>query len=251
MERKNLAVSLKAETEGSVKAVFSTLNVIDKDGDVTLPGAFSEERVNIAAWGHNWGDLPSGDGVIKEQGEEAIFEGAFYLGTPQGDATYQTLKQRYERGFTQEWSYGFSVEESDFGTFQGKDVRFLKKLKVYEVSPVLVGAGEGTRTLGMKGLTFSDQIDQAQAAWPDLVERCKELASLRAKEGRVLSAANRTRIASLVETVRTSLVELDELLDATDPQKSQRLIDAAFLDYQEFLFRQATSGRQLGEIPRV
>lgn len=49
MERKNLAVSLKAETEGSVKAVFSTLNVIDKDGDVTLPGAFSEERVNIAA----------------------------------------------------------------------------------------------------------------------------------------------------------------------------------------------------------
>ena len=53
MEHKALPVTFKADSEGVVQAVFSTLNVIDKDGDVTMPGAFSEERVNIAAWGHN------------------------------------------------------------------------------------------------------------------------------------------------------------------------------------------------------
>lgn len=237
MEHKRLALSLKADQPGSFRAVFSTLNVIDKDGDVTLPGAFEAEApVNIAAWGHNWGDLPSGDGTIAEQGDEAIVEGAFYLGTPQGDATYETLKQRFDRGMTQEWSYGFQVVESDFGTFQGREVRFLKRLKVYEVSPVMVGAGENTRTLGVKGLPYLEQIDTVQAAVVDLVQRSQELASLRAKEGRVLSATNRTRIASLVETVRSSLVELDELLDATDPEKGRRLVDEAFLGYQQFLF---------------
>lgn len=238
MEHKSLALALKADTPGSFRAVFSTLNVIDKDGDVTLPGAFeSGAPVNVAAWGHNWGDLPSGDGHIKESGEEAIIDGAFYLGTPQGDATYETLKQRFERGsVTQEWSYGFQVVESDFGTFEGQEVRFLKRLKVFEVSPVMVGAGENTRTLGVKGLPYLEQIDAVQAAVGDLVQRSQELASLRAKEGRVLSATNRTRIASLVDTVRNSLVELDELLDATDPEKGQRLVDEAFLGYQQFLF---------------
>lgn len=237
MEHKTLALELKADEPGSVRAVFSTLNVIDKDGDVTLPGAFGEQMVNIAAWGHNWGDLPSGDGKISEQGTDAIFAGSFYLGTPQGDTTYQTLKQRFDRGVVaQEWSYGFSVLESDFGKFLGQDVRFLKKLKVFEVSPVMVGAGENTRTLDMKGMTYQDHGDEVLAALSAYVERSKELAALRAKEGRLLSAANRERLVSLAETVRKSLTELEGLLDATDPGKGQRLVDQAFLAYQQFLF---------------
>lgn len=244
LERKNLAVTLKADTEGSVQAVFATLNVIDKDGDVTVPGAFQPEPVNIAAWGHNWGDLPSGDGAIKEVGDEAIFEGAFYLGTPQGDATYQTLKQRFERGFTQEWSYGFSVEESDFGTFQGREVRFLKRLKVYEVSPVLVGAGEHTRTLDMKGfsnLSFDNHISEVRAAFDDLVERAKERVALRAaKEGRVLSAANRERLSSLLSALAQAQDEIKSLLDSTDPEKGLR---EAEQEYLRFVRQLAVIGR--------
>jgi hypothetical protein len=240
LEHKTLALQLKAETPGSFRAVFSTLNVIDKDGDVTLPGAFEKDApVNIAAWGHNWGDLPSGDGKIAEEGEEAIIAGAFYLGTPQGDATYETLKQRFERGtIDQEWSYGFQVVESDFGTFQGREVRFLKRLKVFEVSPVMVGAGENTRTLDVKGMTFTDHGDEVASALSAFVERTKSRADFRAKEGRVLSAANRIRLAALVEQMATARQELAELLDATDPEKGQREIEHVYL---EFMRNQALS----------
>jgi HK97 family phage prohead protease len=237
LEHKALTLQLKQEKPGEFRAVFSTLNVVDKDGDVTLPGAFEKGApVNISAWGHNWGSLPSGDGSIDEQGEEAIVEGAFYLGTPQGDTTYQTLKQRFDRGkVVQEWSYGFNVIESDFGIFDGRDVRFLKKLKVFEVSPVMVGAGENTRTLGVKGMPFLTQVDQVQAAMADLLDRSKELASLRAKEGRVLSAANRTRLSSLIESMGTAMAELRELLDATDPEKGRREVEQLFLESQRIL----------------
>jgi len=231
LERKNLTVILKAEDEGSVKAVFSTLNVIDKDGDVTLPGAFGDQVVNIAAWGHNWGDLPSGDGVIHEAKNEAVFEGSFYLGTPQGDATYQTLKQRHERGFSQEWSYGFDVLDAEPGIFDGKDVRLLKKLKVYEVSPVMVGAGEHTRTLAVKSLDQeSNELVAAVSDAQELVaafgSRMKVNAELRQKSGRSISAANRARIASVSDALEGLLGEIRGLIEVDDEPKGESEAEA-------------------------
>jgi hypothetical protein len=156
MDRKLLGhgsarVSFKDEASGSISVVFSTLNVIDKDGDVTLPGAFANgARVNLAAFGHNWGTWPWGDAVIRANDIEAIADGAAYLSTPQGSQAYKTLKERHDRAMPQEWSYGFDVLDAEFGTFNGQNVRFLKRLQVHEVSPVLLGAGEDTRTLDVK-----------------------------------------------------------------------------------------------------
>ena len=66
-------LELKQEgDQGLVRAVFATLNVIDEDGDVTLPGAFGEQSVKLASWGHNWGELPVGRGRIFE--EEVLVE---------------------------------------------------------------------------------------------------------------------------------------------------------------------------------
>ena len=36
------SVTVKAADKGEVSAVFSTFNVIDKDGDLTLPGAIKD-----------------------------------------------------------------------------------------------------------------------------------------------------------------------------------------------------------------
>jgi hypothetical protein len=51
----------------------------------------------------------------------------------------------------QEWSYGFKVLESEEGEFEGRQVRFLKKMQVFEVSPVMQGAGVETMTVAIKG----------------------------------------------------------------------------------------------------
>jgi hypothetical protein len=57
----NVKVRVKDAAQGLVEAVFSTFNVIDSDGDVTLPGAFEEGApARVSAYGHtSWdGKLP-------------------------------------------------------------------------------------------------------------------------------------------------------------------------------------------------
>lgn len=145
-------VEIKSEDRGEFSAVFSTFNVVDSDGDVTLPGAFTEgEEVLVSSYGHtSWqGALPVGKGRIRATKSEAIVDGQFFLDTTQGRDTFQVVKAL---GANQQWSYGFDVVESEPGKFAGASVKFLKKLKVHEVSPVLIGAGVNTRTLAVKAL---------------------------------------------------------------------------------------------------
>lgn len=139
---------------GEFSAVFSTFNVIDHDQDVTLPGAFSDgQKVRISYWGHRWHDLPVGRGVVHADDEKAWVDGMFFLDTEAGMETYKTVKNLAE---LQEWSYGFDIIESKSGQFEGDDVRFLSKMTVHEVSPVLLGAGIGTQTVAIKGTSQED-----------------------------------------------------------------------------------------------
>lgn len=143
-------IELKADSDetGEFRAVFSTFNVIDHDRDVTIPGAFHDgQKVRVSYWGHRWQDLPVGRGVIGQDEEKAWIDGRFFLDTEAGRETYRTVKNL---GELQEWSYGFDIEESEYGTFEGEHVQFLRSLEVFEVSPVMLGAGIGTGTTDIK-----------------------------------------------------------------------------------------------------
>lgn len=143
-------VEIKDADQGSVAAVFATLDAIDSDQDVTVAGAFEDgASVRISAYGHqSWtGALPVGKGTIRVVGKEAILDGQFFMDTTAGRDTFTVVK---ELGVLQEWSYGYDPVEFSFGEQDNQQVRFLQKLKVYEVSPVLLGAGIGTRTLTAK-----------------------------------------------------------------------------------------------------
>ncbi|NUK01781.1 hypothetical protein [Streptomyces lunaelactis] len=147
-------LELKSTSTGEIEAVFASLNCIDHDGDVTLPGAFEGGApVVISAFGHQvWqGALPVGAGTIHEVGNEAILRGKLFLNTTGGRDTWTTLKELSTDGPGVQFSYGYSVLDSERGTFHGESVRFLKRLKTHEVSPVLQAAGVGTRVLSMKG----------------------------------------------------------------------------------------------------
>lgn len=144
--------------KGTVTAVFATFNVVDHDGDVTLPGAFEDgAEVRISAWNHaSWsGAMPVGKGTIHQTDTEAILDGQFFLNTTAGRETFEVVKELGDLG---EWSYGFDVEKNSFGKFEDRDVQFLEKLKTHEVSPVLLGAGIGTRTLATKGKQLSSDL---------------------------------------------------------------------------------------------
>jgi len=161
LARKQLShVEIKDAAKGDVSAVFATFNVRDSDGDVTLHGAFEEGApVVISSYNHtSWGgNRPVGKGRIRTTKAEAILDGRFFLDTVDGRETFAVVKGLAESGLG-EWSYGFDIEDADSGTFNGEDVQFLRRLKVFEVSPVMRGAGINTRTLAVKALTDPEEL---------------------------------------------------------------------------------------------
>lgn len=152
MEKKTISVEIKNESEGVVRARFAKLGVKDLDGDVTERGAFGEQMVKVSSFNHSsWGNgLPVGVGEVHEDGDDAIAELRFFMDTTHGRDHFETVKGLGDLG---EWSYGFDVEQSREPTEEERQNgirRVLQKLKVFEVSPVLRGAGVGTQTLGVK-----------------------------------------------------------------------------------------------------
>lgn len=151
MNTKSLRVEVKDAVKGEVTCHFARYNVKDHDGDVTLPGAFEDgAEVTGSAYGHkSWeGEKPVALGTIYTVGDEVAADLQFFMDTIDGAETFKTVKNMKHR---QEWSYGFDILEYSYGEFEGEQVRFLKKLRVHEVSPVLLGAGIGTRTTSVKG----------------------------------------------------------------------------------------------------
>lgn len=211
-------VGLKELNEqGEFIATIAKFNNVDLDGDVTVPGAFPEgKRVQIAQWGHNWGDLPYGVAELRQAGDEQQAHGKFNLETTHGRDAYHTVKMGAD---IQEWSYGFQIVEAEYGEYNGQEVRFLKRLDVAEISPVMRGAaGPGmTRVEEIKNapLTFDEQTAMTLAAVAAFVERATSLADLRAKSGRRISAANAERITRVHSGIAEIMPELEELLALT------------------------------------
>lgn len=224
MDSKSLArVEIKDETKGEVEAVFATLNVKDKDDDVTVPGAFTEgQQVVISSYNHkSWeGALPVGKGTVHEVGDAAIFKGQFFMNTQAGKDTFEVVKQLGDR---QEWSYGFNVDESEQGEHEGKSARILKKMTVFEVSPVMRGAGVGTRTTYAK--SFGDELTETVDAVKAAVKSASRVAALRADKGKELSKVTKARLdelADAVEELKALLTTEEVTEDKTDYQAELR-----------------------------
>ena len=144
---------IKSEDRGEVVAVVATLGVVDKDGDVILPGAFPPggSRVKLSGYGHDVvteGAAPVGKGMVYEEDGRAIFKGQFFMSTQRGREAFHTTK---ELGAEGEWSFGFpkAVKTADLtDEWRTKGARrIIAGLMPIEASPVFVGAGWGTGTL--------------------------------------------------------------------------------------------------------
>lgn len=214
---------LKLDESGHIVLAFAQLNVVDADRDVSLPGSFPQKAVPMSAYGHtSWdGALPTGKGSIREAGEWAVFEGDFFMDTEQGRNTYNTVKAM---GELQEYSYGLKPLKHSYGTKDGVNVRFIEQQDVFEVSPVLKGAGVSTHTMSIKsGGPGPDTPYAEHAAWvlgvvKAFSDRTTDRAEWRAKEGRNLSEANREALDEIVKGLGLSMDELRTLLAETQPR---------------------------------
>jgi hypothetical protein len=183
-------LDVKDEAKGEVEAVIATLNTVDRDGDVILSDAIkSGSRVILSSYGHNTvgslfgdgGTFPAGKGKIIIDENKAVFQGHTFMDMQIGRDTLSMLKHM---GADQEWSFGFRVIGSEVPdeTWRKRGAeRILTKLDCFEVSPVLIGAGVGTRTVSAKAADEEAAQAKAEREAVEEKERQDAAAALEAK----------------------------------------------------------------------
>jgi HK97 family phage prohead protease len=248
----NVAAEFKTATleaseqdgSGQIKAVFSTFDVIDADGDILRKSAFTEQPIPLC-WSHDW-SRPIGKGHIRVEPTRAVFDGSFFMNTVDGANAYEICKAMSD---LQEFSYGFRVVESKQIKHEGRAAREITKIDVFEVSAVLKGASVGTHILAIKGNERMDEEEgRVLADLADYMARVKSLADLRAKEGRALSTQRRTRLEQMRDVLSNGLEELNRLLEETTPRSAddESESDGAKQIRQIELDHLALSARALG-----
>lgn len=174
-QRKSFSTQIKlGDKPGSFSAKVATLNVVDSDGDVVLPGALDGQSVSILP-AHDSGSVSLGKAVYEERGDDLVVVGKFNLGVAAGKDWHEAIKFDLKNGDpVQEWSWDYlpttgpNGEPGAFaGQHEGQEVRFLAHLDSKEVSPVLRGASVGTRTLSAKS---AHKTETSDAVWDEGAE---------------------------------------------------------------------------------
>ncbi len=217
-ERKTIELK-KLDDDGTGLAQIATLSAIDHDGDTYAKGAFGKQDVIILA-GHSWAGVPLGKGSIYEEGDHAFAKFKLNLESTAGKEWHQALKFDMAEGAKPltEWSYGFKVLESAEEVRDGKAVRVLEKLDVFEVSPVVKGAGVGTHTVDVKGR--SEFLTDADAVL-DFAER---LAAERKAEGKPFRQAWLMQLKEMQARLEHLLADITKTEDPGDPAEAEALL---------------------------
>ncbi len=255
------------DVDGTVEAVFSKFNEVDSDNDVVLPNSIKSgygDKGVVMCWGHDWKQI-IGKGKIEQDTEKAVFKGTFNLNTNAGKEAYETVKAMSD---LQQWSFGFEVKDSEMGIYkkdngEEKEVRYLKDLKVWEVSPVMVGANQNTYTMAIKdgkdkiddydtefeevvdekqntGLRFAEEVDNLLIKMTTLVIRAKELTALRLGKNKQLSDNSVDELSKLKDALEDMHQDIDTLLRVgSDSYEQVEVIDEEF-DVNE-LFRETSN----------
>jgi HK97 family phage prohead protease len=151
------------EAQGIVECFVAGIGNKDSVGDIIVSGAFNESlrrRKPRVVWGHNWNEpigkvleiyeVPKNDprlpGKMKAAGIGGMYARVqFNLKSERGRQAFADVAFFGEE---QEWSIGYKTLEADFDP--QRQANILKKLELYEVSPVLHGANQLTGTISIK-----------------------------------------------------------------------------------------------------
>lgn len=157
------------EALGVVECFVAGIGNKDSVGDIIVPGAFTESlkrRKPRVVWGHNWNEpigkvlemyeVPPSDPRLPIKMRAAGIGGLyakvqFNLKSERGRQAFADVAFFGEE---QEWSIGYKTLDADFDPQRQANV--LKKVELYEASPVLHGANQLTGTISIKSVENQD-----------------------------------------------------------------------------------------------
>lgn len=111
--------------------------------------------------------------------------------------------------FAPNWAEAATAQAEEWLQSDRSDSFYLKS-----VFDALTSEDEGARAASK----FSDHLEVVLAAAREVTERAKQIQELRVKAGRVLSEANRTRLAKLLDSLQTCAGDIEALLGETEPK---------------------------------
>lgn len=199
--------------EGQFTAYASVFGNVDSYGDKVIKGAFAEDlkawkksgNPIPLLWGHDMQDPFSNIGHLvdaKEDDHGLLVTGQLDLESPKAMQVYRLIKGRR----VNQMSFAYDVLERALVEKDNEYFVELKKLHLYEVSVVPIGANSETEILSVK---------QARQLVLDV------------KAGRVLSAKNENALRTAYESIGGVLAALDSTDSDSEKASGKDRSDAA------------------------
>lgn len=191
--------------EGQFAAYASVFGNKDSYGDIVMPGAFSDTLSEWKSsgnyipllWGHDFslhGDIGYVvDAVEDEKG--LLVTAQLDLEDADGQKAYRRIKGRR----VNQMSFAYDVIDGGFEKSGDEEFYALRKLKLHEVSVVMVGANQETEILAVKSAQDARALAEG------------------IKAGRTLSAKNESAIREAVGSLNSVLSSLDAQNSAAAP----------------------------------
>jgi uncharacterized protein len=190
--------------EGQFEALVSVMGNKDAYGDVVMPGAFDDTLAEWKAsgnpipviWSHGYNDLSNHIGYLVDAAQKTVDgkTGLWVKGQldvsadPEDAVARKAAKLLRGKRVTQ---FSFSYDVLDAASAKSEDLgayNELRKLKLYEVGPTLIGANQQTELLAAKSLD-------------DLAAEVKA--------GRIISAKNERTLRDVHDSIGSILAALD------------------------------------------
>lgn len=197
------SVKVVDEQQGIIEAYVSIFGNVDSYGDIVVKGAFADSlakyfpRYPKGVWAHDWTQPIAKTLEAKEDERGLYIKAQLLLDIQKAKEAYVLIKE----GVVTDFSFGYEVEDFQMDFEQG--IRYLKKLTIYEWSPVLVGANSSATLVGVKN--DGQIIEEQETGQPKADEKIED------KAGRVLSEENRTLIKTAMDEITDVTGRLDDL----------------------------------------
>lgn len=180
-EIKSIFAEFKATEQGVIEGYAAYFDNVDSYQDVIVKGAFADATNKSSEvklmWNHNWNTVPIGTVTMLLEDEKGLSFRAELNNT----ALAKDVKEGIKSGAVTKMSIGYTTEDSETVEKEGKTLRMIKKIKLFEISPVNFPANDMATIQSYKS-DFHNEILEELKVLKMEVESVKALVTVDSNE---------------------------------------------------------------------
>jgi HK97 family phage prohead protease len=194
LQRKDFDCRFKSlDDAGSFELYAAVFSNVDRQDDVIVPGAFKNlEKFVRDGWGalnHVQCNLPVAWIESAEQDQHGLKVTGRFHSTPEAQACRTVIQERMAAGKSVKCSIGYLILDAVVETRDGKTVRLLKSIEVFEFSFVNLPANPEAEVLAAKALTSTDETPaMTDSKAMTALETLKNLLGLKTKSSKAMGS---------------------------------------------------------------